>query len=65
MHLQLDNNILPAKFRSQQFQEQALDLPPEAVLWVRARQAAIAARRSQISFLDLFILLIILGGFGS
>jgi hypothetical protein len=34
-------------------------------LWVKARQASTVARNSQISFLDLFILLIILGGFGS
>ena len=63
--LKLDNNILPAKFRATQFQEQAVDLPLEAEMWVKARQASITARKSQISFLDLFVLLIILGGFGS
>jgi hypothetical protein len=79
--LKISNNIMPSRFRStdveirsadgkqlqkfQKFQEQDIDLPVEAALWVKARQAAIAARKSQISFLDLFILLIILGGFGS
>ncbi len=64
-NLKLSNNVMPSKFRSSKFQEQEIDLPLEAVLWVKTRQAAIAARKSQISFLDLFVLLIILGGFGS
>lgn len=71
-NLKISNNIMPLKFRAtekgilkQEFKEQEIDLPPEAVLWVKARQAAITARKTQISFLDLFVLLIILGGFGS
>ncbi|MEP0873816.1 hypothetical protein NDA01_29340 [Trichocoleus desertorum AS-A10] len=49
----------------EKFKEQEIELPVEAVLWVKERQASTTARKSQIDFLDLFILLIILGGFGS
>ena len=77
-NLTISNNIMPLKFRSAkskskelesdrppEFKELEIDLPVEAVLWVKARQASVAARKTQISFLDLFVLLIILGGFGS
>ncbi|MEG4252796.1 hypothetical protein [Microcoleus sp. Pol10D4] len=74
-NFKINNNIIPLKFRAtnvetgsqkfQKFQEQEIDLPVEAILWVKARQASATARKSQISFLDLFILLLILGGFGS
>jgi hypothetical protein len=69
-NIKVSNNIMPLKFRGTkpslpEFKEQDIDLPLEAVLWVKARQASTTARNSQISFLDLFILLIILGGFGS
>jgi hypothetical protein len=69
-NLKVSNNIMPLKFRAMkptisEFKEQEIELPLEAVLWVKARQASTTARKSQINFLDLFILLIILGGFGS
>ena len=65
-NLKINNNIVPFKFRkADTFKEQDTELPPEAILWVKTKQTSIESRKSQLVFLDLFILLIILGGFGS
>jgi hypothetical protein len=71
-NLKISNNIMPLIFRAtkdgsskEEFKEQEIDLPVEAVLWVKARQSFNTAKESRISFLDLFVLLTILGGFGS
>lgn len=63
--LSIHSKIIPPKYRPNNFVLQEVDIPLEAVLWVKARQTILATRKTQISFLDLFILLIILGGFGS
>ncbi|MEP1080281.1 hypothetical protein NDI52_33505 [Leptolyngbya sp. PL-A3] len=64
-NLRINNNILPSDFRSTEFKDKEIDLPLEAVLWVKATQTLSAERKAKLSFLDLFVLLIILGGFGS
>ncbi|MBD2156303.1 hypothetical protein [Leptolyngbya sp. FACHB-16] len=64
-NLRINNNILPSNFRSTGFKDKEIDLPLEAVLWVKATQTHSMAREAKIGFLDLLVLLIILGGFGS
>ncbi len=63
--LQIRNDIVPTVFRGAQFQETDIPLPPEAVLWVQLRKRALIQKNNQLSLLDTFVLLIILGGFGS
>ncbi|MGL4499961.1 MAG: hypothetical protein ACRCU2_12930, partial [Planktothrix sp.] len=65
----ISNEIIPANFRvdntQYKFVKQSFNLPPEAVLWVQRMQTKNREVKEAISFLDLFVLLIILGGFGS
>ena len=63
--LTIDNNILPPIFRHEGFKEQKIPLPLEAVLWVKNIQSQHQETQEAISLVSLFVLLIILGAFGS
>lgn len=71
--LKIPNNILPLIFRSKgnekekipEFKELDISLPLEVIVWVQAKQIKNQKITDAISFLNLFVLLIILGGFGS
>jgi hypothetical protein len=63
--LQIRNDIVPPVFRGPNFRESDIDLPPEAVLWVQQKKKVLIQKNNQLSLLDTFVLLIILGGFGS
>ena len=64
-NITFNNNLIPGNFRIQGFIEKEIPLPLEAVLWVQRIANENQQFKEAISFLDLFVLLIILGGFGS
>lgn len=64
--VEIEATILPKNFRGEGFDPNfKTNLPLEAQYWIKAEEKRINQRNKTINLLDTFLLLIILGGFGS